>query len=144
MATIKNIAEGTGLSAYTLRYYEKEGMFDVPRNEAGVRQYDATALRRIYALMHYRRAGIPLAQIKEIFNTPNDDEFHLEILRERKESLAREIAEMQETMGYLDYKIALHEGTRTTNLTMEDWLKAWDEDPQATAAMALKKVDGIG
>lgn len=129
MVKIKEIASKTDITAYTLRYYEKEGLIKPPRDENGIRNYDEASLRRVYAIKHYRRAGVSLAQIKEIFNTPDDDAFHLEILRATQERLAREMAELQETMNYLGYKIEVHEGRNPRNMTMEDWLKMWREEP---------------
>ncbi|MFC4653278.1 MerR family transcriptional regulator [Lactococcus nasutitermitis] len=125
MVSIAQVVEKTRTSAYTLRYYEKEGLVTVPRNQAGVRVYDEAALRRVYAILHYRRAGIPLAKIKEILNTPDSDEFHLAILRERKAKLEEELAEMQETLDYLDYKIGVHEGRKPENISMEEWIEQW-------------------
>jgi DNA-binding transcriptional MerR regulator len=122
MTSITTVAEKSGISAYTLRYYEKEGLFHVPRNEANVREYDEKALRRIYYILHYRRAGVPLAKIKEIMNTPNDDAFHLQILEEIKEKLEREIKELHDTLDFLDYKIQFHSGEKTQNNHLEKWI----------------------
>lgn len=38
--TIKEVSEKTGLSIYTLRYYDKEGLLPfVERSESGIRQF---------------------------------------------------------------------------------------------------------
>lgn len=141
MVKIAQVAAKTNLTAYTLRYYEKEGLIRPPRNENGTRNFDETTLRRLYAIIHYRRAGVSLSQIKEIFNTPNEDAFHLQILREQKIKLEREIAEMQETAGYLDYKIKVHEGKSPQNLSMEQWLACYTNNPEVIAQMTSKEKD---
>ncbi|GBG96580.1 MerR family transcriptional regulator [Lactococcus termiticola] len=135
MAKIAQVAEKTNMTAYTLRYYEKEGLIRPPRDENGIRDFDEDSLRRIYAIMHYRRAGVSLAQIKEIFNSPDDDAFHLEILEATRKQLAAEILALEETMNYLDYKIEVHKGKHPKNISMEEWLAMWKENP----ALALKK-----
>lgn len=44
---ITEVASITGVSAHTLRYYERIGLVDVPRDAAGRRIYDSQALGRV-------------------------------------------------------------------------------------------------
>nr|WP_233180971.1 MerR family transcriptional regulator [Lactococcus lactis] len=67
MVTIATVAGRTGISAYNLRFYEKEGLISVPRTKAGIRDFDEATESRINAIRHYRCAGLSLAQIKEVF-----------------------------------------------------------------------------
>lgn len=122
MASIAEVSQKFNISPYTLRFYEKEGLVEVPRNSSGIRDYDEYSQRIIGSIMHYRRAGISLAQIKEIFNTLHDDDYHLQILRERKAVLECEIVEMQQTLAFLNYKIASHSGENPRKMTLEEWL----------------------
>lgn len=56
--TIRQVSELTGLTASTLRFYEKEQLFPpVKRNEAGVRLYQEQDLERI-SLITCRRIRI--------------------------------------------------------------------------------------
>lgn len=43
MVTIATVAGRTGISAYNLRFYEKEGLISVPRTKAGIRDFDEAA-----------------------------------------------------------------------------------------------------
>ena len=122
MVSIAEVSQKFNISPYTLRFYEKEGLVEVPRNESGIRDYDEYSQRIIGSIMHYRRAGVSLAQIKEIFATLHNDAYHLQILRERKNVLEREIVEMQRTLAFLNYKIASHSGENPDKLTLEEWL----------------------
>src|SRR5690606_15416074 len=45
--TIAEVAERTGVSAHSLRYYERIGLLDVPRDPAGNRVYDERAYARV-------------------------------------------------------------------------------------------------
>ncbi|HFI0934331.1 TPA: MerR family transcriptional regulator [Streptococcus suis] len=66
MSTIKEISELLGISAPTIRFYEKEGMVEIPRNERGIRQFDERSIDRLKAIVHYRRVGMPLEDIQKI------------------------------------------------------------------------------
>lgn len=106
--SISEVVNQTGLSAHTLRYYERIGLLSVPRDANGIRHYNDDNLVRVKAITHYRRAGISLKNIAMLFSGA-DDELFLEVLLSSKEHLQQEQAELKATMDYLDYKIKLHQ-----------------------------------
>ncbi|MQA98507.1 MAG: MerR family transcriptional regulator [Streptosporangiales bacterium] len=58
---IGDVTARTGLSADTLRYYERIGLLDpVPRDLAGRRAYGPDDLARIETILHLRRTHMPL------------------------------------------------------------------------------------
>lgn len=83
MVTIATVAGRTGISAYNLRFYEKEGLISVPRTKAGIRDFDEATESRINAIRHYRCAGLSLAQIKVFANT-DKHEMIIGVLKARK------------------------------------------------------------
>ena len=64
--TIKQAVKETGLSADTLRYYEKQGIISSKRHENGYRYYDEQeiAILKIVVVMKYARFS--LAEIKSM------------------------------------------------------------------------------
>ncbi|GFH40208.1 MerR family transcriptional regulator [Lactococcus insecticola] len=106
---IQEVSKLTGFSAYTLRYYEKEGLVHVLRDENGVRQYEMSDINILHAIACYRRAGVSLSQIKALFNS-TDDDFHLQILQDSKANMEAEKEKIEATLAYLDLKIRLHSG----------------------------------
>ncbi|MBO0782993.1 MAG: MerR family transcriptional regulator [Ktedonobacteraceae bacterium] len=65
--TIQEVASRTGLSAHTIRYYEKSGVLPrVQRTESGIRQFTETDLASLRFISDYKQAGMPLEEIKEI------------------------------------------------------------------------------
>ena len=64
--TISQISEATGLSADTLRYYEKEGILKAKRKENGYRYYDENDLTDLKYLIVMKYAGFTLAEIKSL------------------------------------------------------------------------------
>ena len=67
MMTVKQISELTGISARTLHYYDKIGLF-VPtqKSEAGYRLYDDKALEILQQILFFREFDIPLKEIKAL------------------------------------------------------------------------------
>ena len=64
--TIQQVAERTGLSAHTLRYYERAGLLDpVGRAESGRRRYAAANLAWLDFLTRLRATGMPIRQMQE-------------------------------------------------------------------------------
>ena len=51
MYSIKDVSERTGLSAHTLRYYEREGLLSgVERSPGGFRQYTDSDLKALWLI----------------------------------------------------------------------------------------------
>lgn len=64
VCTIRQVAQLTGLSIDTLRYYERIGLIEPVRRAAnGHRQYRQADLEWINFIMRLRETGMPLAQI---------------------------------------------------------------------------------
>jgi DNA-binding transcriptional MerR regulator len=111
---ISEVSERYGLSADTLRYYERVGLIPaVNRNQGGIRDYDEMDLKRVEFIRCMRSAGLPIDVLIEYITLvqQGDDtiEARKEILIEQREKLAARMAEMQETLDLLDYKIEVYE-----------------------------------
>lgn len=66
MFTIQEMSQETGLSAHTLRYYEKIGLIDsVVRNESGYRLYSKTDIQWVEFLNCLRSIGMPIQQMQQ-------------------------------------------------------------------------------
>lgn len=74
MKTVKEVAELTGISIRTLRYYDEIGLLKPAQlSDAGYRLYDDKALERLQEIMFFRELEIPLIDIKQITDNPNHD-----------------------------------------------------------------------
>jgi DNA-binding transcriptional MerR regulator len=66
LLTIEHVAERTGLSAHTLRYYERIGLLDpVGRATSGHRRYAAKDLAWLEFLTRLRTTGMPIRHMQE-------------------------------------------------------------------------------
>lgn len=107
---ISTVSEKTDLSTDTLRYYEKVGLIPpVNRTLSGLRDYGEADLQWIEYIKCMRSAGISIEQLVkyvELFQGGDKTiEARKAILREQRETLAAKIAELQQTLAMLDYKI---------------------------------------
>ncbi len=65
--TIGQLAERTGFSAKTIRYYEAVGLLPEPRRRpSGYRQYDESAADRLAFVGRAKRLGLSLAEIRSV------------------------------------------------------------------------------
>lgn len=111
---IAEVSEQYGISADTLRYYERVGLIPpVHRNEGGIRDYNELDLRRVDFIKCMRGAGLPVEVLIEYMGLVQQGdktiEVRKEILIEQRDLLAARMAEMQKTLDRLNYKIEVYE-----------------------------------
>ena len=116
---IQEVSERYGLSADTLRYYERIGLLPtVNRTESGIRDYNDLDIRRVDFIKCMRSAGLPLEVLIDYMSLVQQGdstiETRKEILREQRVLLATRIAEMQKTLDLLDHKIQVYENAILT------------------------------
>ena len=104
MYTIKEVSVKTGLSAYTLRYYEKEGLLSgVERSRGGFRQYTDEDLEALGLICCLKNTGMSLQEIARFLELTHEGdrtlEQRVELLRKHRE---RVIARMNEMQKHLD------------------------------------------
>lgn len=66
---IQELAEKTGLTVYTIRFYEKEGLLDsrhVRREENNYRNYSDEAIERLKLVKKFQGVGCSLTEVTEI------------------------------------------------------------------------------
>ena len=64
--TIQEVAEQTGISAYTIRFYEKSGVLPpVKRTAGGIRQFTEADVSFLRFLLELKRTGMSLEEIAE-------------------------------------------------------------------------------
>ncbi len=71
---IKEVANLTGLTTRTLRYYDEINLLKPSRiGDNGYRFYDSKELEVLQQILFYRKRGFELKQIKDIIGNPNYD-----------------------------------------------------------------------
>jgi DNA-binding transcriptional MerR regulator len=112
--TITEVAEQTGLSPDTLRYYEKAGLISpIGRSAGGQRRYAAADLAWIEFLLRLRDTGMPIADMQQFADLRRQGDTtvaeRLALLRDHRARLADRIRQMQASGRALDDKIDHYE-----------------------------------
>ncbi len=108
--TIQQAAELTGLSAYTLRYYERIGLIGpVARTPGGHRQYTNEEVGWIKFLRRLRATGMPISQMLAFAELSQDGGStfleRYQLLEKHREKIEQEIQDLQENLYVLKAKI---------------------------------------
>jgi DNA-binding transcriptional MerR regulator len=108
---IQEIAEKTGLSIHTLRYYEKERLLPpVARLENGHRQYSQEDLYRVVFITRLRASDMPIRDIRRFMTLAEGDDNtlpeRLAIMERHREAILKRIADLNEHNQVIENKIA--------------------------------------
>ncbi len=110
MYSIQDVSKKTGLSAHTLRYYEKEGLISgVERSQGGFRQYTDEDLEALGLICCLKNTGMSLQEIAEFVRLTHQGDYTLkervELLRQHRENVVQRMAEMQRYLDKVTWKI---------------------------------------
>jgi DNA-binding transcriptional MerR regulator len=91
--TIKKLADMSGISRRTLRYYDEMGLLKPNSiNSSGYRVYTQKEIDKLQQILFYRQLGVSLKNIQNIVNSGDFDE--LKALREHHKRLLQEREEL--------------------------------------------------
>ena len=110
MYTIQDVSKKTGLTAHTLRYYEKEGLITgVERSQGGIRQYTDEDLERLGLIRCLKNTGMSIQEIARFVQLTHEGDHTLEerveLLRAHRERVLERMAEMQKHLDKVTWKL---------------------------------------
>ncbi|MBB6732819.1 MerR family transcriptional regulator [Cohnella zeiphila] len=131
--TIGQVAEKTGLSIHTIRYYEKEGILPIiKRNKSGTRIFEYEDIQWINLLNCLRNTGMPIAQLKEYADlTLEGDqtgEKRLEILKKQKEKIEEQVNTLKSHIDLLNLQMEWYPRLKKVNIQFDHVMKTWLKD----------------
>jgi MerR family copper efflux transcriptional regulator len=108
---IGELAELSGVSAKTIRYYEDIGLLPPPgRLASGYRDYEPSTLDRLAFIRAAQAVGLSLGEIRGIVALRDEGQTPcghvLDLLRTRSAELDRRIAELRRLRGELNRLVA--------------------------------------
>lgn len=111
--TIQEVAEQTGLSAHTLRYYERIGlMAPIQRAESGHRRYSEDDLEWLVLIKRLRATHMPIAEMQRFAEFVRRGEEtigeRLKLLEAHQRKLQVQLEEIQGTLGLLEEKVTTY------------------------------------
>ena len=111
---IAAVAEETGVTAHTLRYYERVGLLDVPRDEAGRRMYTAREVGQVVFITRLRQTAMPIRDIQAYFRLvragEGTEDQRLALLERHRDQVRARIAELQAALKVVEFKITTYGG----------------------------------
>lgn len=111
--TIGQVAKKMGLTAHTLRYYEKEGLLPfIKKNGSGLRVFSDNDIGWLELIECLKGTGMSLKGIKQYIDwyIKGDStlEKRLEMFKQQKVNLEEQMLQLQKHMEKINYKIAYY------------------------------------
>lgn len=114
--SIAEAARRTGVSAHTLRYYERVGLVVTPvdRTHGGRRRYRKLDLEWITICTKLRATGMPIRGIRRyaelVTAGKGNEDDRLELLESHRDQVVSQIAELQDSLQMINHKIDVYRG----------------------------------
>jgi DNA-binding transcriptional MerR regulator len=114
--TIAQAAAQTGLTAHTLRYYERDGLMlaSVDRSTSGHRRYSEHDLTWIELITRLRSTGMPIRDVRRyaalVRDGSGNEAARLALLKAHRERVEAQLAEVTSHLRAIDHKIGIYEG----------------------------------
>ncbi len=112
--SIAEAARRTGVSAHTLRYYERAGLVvtAVDRTHGGRRRYQQQDLNWISICTRLRATGMPIKTIRRyaqlVAAGPGNEEERLALLEDHRTEVTAKLAEIEDNLKLITYKIDVY------------------------------------
>ncbi|WP_424244224.1 DNA-binding transcriptional MerR regulator [Elusimicrobium posterum] len=108
--TIAQVAKKYGMTAHTLRYYDKEGLLPfVDRTESGIRSFKESDFEWLAIITCLKQTGMPVKQIREFIELCQKGESTIEkrlkIFEEQKKSIAQQMDVLNKHLDKINFKI---------------------------------------
>jgi DNA-binding transcriptional MerR regulator len=114
--SIAEAARRTGVSAHTLRYYERAGLVvtQVDRTSGGRRRYHRLDLDWIGVCTKLRATGMPIRSIRRYAELVSagrgNEEERLALLESHRSEVVARLDEIQKNLELIDHKIDVYRG----------------------------------
>jgi DNA-binding transcriptional MerR regulator len=112
--SISEAARATGLTAHTLRYYERAGLMldPVDRADSTHRRYSERDIDWVVLLTRMRKTGMPIRLIRRyaelVREGDGNEEERLALLEEHRRGVLQQLEEVASNLEAIDYKIRIY------------------------------------
>ena len=121
---IATTADRLGVSAHTLRYYERIGLVRVERDPSGRRRYNTAGVRRLVFLTRMRTSGMPIRDLRRYIKLVEAGRDtvpeRLSLLTEHRDELRARIDELRLALSATEYKISVYTRELEGQTTVDD------------------------
>jgi DNA-binding transcriptional MerR regulator len=113
--TIAQVATRTGVTAHTLRYYERIGLLDVGRQASGHRRFSERDLDRVVFIGRLRATAMPIREIQRYFalaaRGPSTEVERLRLLQTHRDAVRGRLGDLETALDAIERKIARYGGS---------------------------------
>ena len=113
--SIAEVVERTGVTAHTLRYYERIGLLDVGRQPSGHRRFTEHDINRVVFIGRLRATAMPILDIQRYFalvaKGPSNERPRLALLESHRAAVRVRLSELEAALDAIEYKIARYGGS---------------------------------
>lgn len=111
--TIGQVAEKMGLTAHTLRYYDKEGLLPfVKKSASGLRVFSDSDIEWLVLIECLKSTGLQLKDIKQYIDWYREGDAtlgkRLNLLEQQKKKVDEQMEQLKKHREKLDFKIAFY------------------------------------
>jgi DNA-binding transcriptional MerR regulator len=112
--SISEAARATGLTAHTLRYYERAGLMldPVDRADSTHRRYSERDIDWVILLTRLRKTGMPIRLVRRYAELvragDGNEEERLALLEEHRRGVLQQLEEVASNLEAIDYKIRIY------------------------------------
>lgn len=111
--TIGQVAEKMGLTAHTLRYYDKEGLLPfVKKSASGLRVFSDSDIEWLVIIECLKSTGLQIKDIKQYIDWYREGDStlgkRLELLKQQQKKVEEQMELLKKHKEKLDFKIAFY------------------------------------
>jgi DNA-binding transcriptional MerR regulator len=111
--SISDAAAQAGISTYTMRYYENEGLLPRPaRADSGHRRYGAGDVAWAVFITRLRSTGMPIRRIREYVDLfqegPRTEPERLALLEQHRDEVRARLTEVSRNLEQIEKKIEMY------------------------------------
>ena len=125
--SISEVAKMLNVSPYTIRYYDKEGLFPLVKRVNGIRVFEDKDFPWLRMLNCLKNLNMPIKKIKEYVDLALKGDGTLkeryQLILEQEENIEKQIRELNYYKKQIDFKKAYYEKAieAGTEKAVEDW-----------------------
>lgn len=121
---IKDVAEITGLSIFTIRFYDKEGLLPfISRNKSGNRVFTKSDINQIMTICCLKNTGMQIKDIKKYIDYCMEGagtvDLRKELFETHRNEIINQINALQENLKLIDSKLEIYSSTNAAAIINE-------------------------
>lgn len=130
--TINEVANIFDISAYTIRFYDKEGLLPfVARNKSGHREFTESDVNFFKIICCLKNTGMQIKDIKKYIDLCMEGtdtiDVRKKLLMEHRKEIIKQIGVLKGNLGLIDSKIEIYKSPNAVEIVNKRLKKASDE-----------------